>query len=503
MKKPPLRLPLLMLLTLFVSCSTNGSENAAVFTHGISSGEVSEKAVILWTRINRPEEVTAEISTDCTFKRADQFILGEALRENDFTVKLEVNDLEPDNTYCYRFKAGEEVSEVGKFHTAPDNEQQPAVRFAYSSDSDGSRTPPFNNFEVLDRAREDQIDFWVYLGDTIYNDTFGPKAKSLEQMRDKYKQNRDFQALRDLLMDTSTYAIWDDHEVENDYDSETVDPMLYENGRKAFMEYMPISESARVDDPDCLGNPLFRVVHWGKTLDIIFIDERSCRSAEVVEICEGDLLPTVPSEIRNLFGITQEIPPGCAEAIAEAINEPNRTILGRIQKEALKKSLLESNAVWKLIINEVPMSEFLALPYDRWEGYPAEREEILNFISENDIKNVVFLTGDLHVNFMGDVRLNSLTSLMPIVKEIIAGPIAQETFFARLAEEVGSEETASNLLSALVSLTQPTCLQGDAFGYALVEADSDSLDIALKDQNGQILKDQFNSSPCTLSIQAQ
>jgi phosphodiesterase/alkaline phosphatase D-like protein len=265
------------------------------------------------------------------------------------------------------------------------------------------------------------------------------------------------------------------------------------------MEYMPISESAFLDDPDCLGNPLSRVFHWGKTLDIIIIDERSCRSAEVVELCEGDLLPTVPSEIRNLFGITQEIPPGCADAI----NDPNRTILGSIQKEALKKSLLESNAVWKVIINEVPMSEFFALPYDRWEGYPAEREEILSFISENDIKNVVFLTGDLHINFIGDVRLNSLTSLTSIVKEIIAGPIAQNTFFARLAEEVGSEETASNLLSALVSLTHPLCLQGDAFGYALIEADTNSLDIVLKDQNGLILKDQLNSSPCTLTIQAQ
>jgi alkaline phosphatase D len=499
MKETPLCLLLLMLLTLSISCSTNGSENGPIFTHGIASGEVSEKAVVLWTRINRQEEVIAEISTDCTFKRVDQVARGEALPENDFTVKLDVNDLEPDNTYCYRFKAGAKVSEVGKFHTAPGNEKEPVVRFAYSSDSDGSKTPPFNDFEVFDRAREDQIDFWVYLGDTIYNDTFGPKAESLEQMRDKYKQNRDFQALRNLLMDTSTYAIWDDHEVEDDYDSETVDPMLYENGRKAFMEYMPIKESGFPDDPDCLGNPLFSVFHWGKTLDLIIIDERSCRSAEAVEACEGDLLPTVPSEIRNLIGITQEIPPGCAGAI----NEPNRTILGSIQKEALKKSLLESNAVWKLIINEVPISEFFALPYDRWEGYPAEREEILGFISENDIKNVVFLTGDLHVNFIGDVRLNSLTSLMPIVKEIIAGPIAQDTFFAQLAEEVGSEETASNLLSSLVSLTEPTCLQGDAFGYALVRADSDSLDIELKDQNGVILKDQFNSSPCTLTIPAQ
>lgn len=499
MEKPLLCRLLLVLLTLFISCSTNGSENGTIFTHGIASGDVSEKAVTLWTRINRQDEVVAEISTDCTFKRVDQVIVGKALPENDFTVKLDVNDLEPNNTYCYRFKAGEELSEVGKFHTAPDNEGEPVVRFAYSSDSDGSKTPPFNDFEVFDRAREDQIDFWIYLGDTIYNDTFGPKAESVEQMRDKYKQNRDFQALRDLLMDTSTYAIWDDHEVENDYDSETVDPMLYENGREAFMEYMPIRDSDFPDDPDCLGNPFFRVFHWGKTLDLIIIDERSCRSAEAVEACENDLLPTVPSDIRNLFGITQEIPPGCAETI----NQPSRTMLGNIQKEALEKSLLESNAVWKLIVNEVPMSEFFALPYDRWEGYPAEREEILNFISENNVKNVVFLTGDLHINFIGDVRLNSLTSLMPIVKEIIAGPIAQETFFTRLAEELGSDETASNVLSALVSLTQPTCLQGNAFGYALVEADSDSLNIELKDQNGVILKDQFNSSPCTLTIQAQ
>jgi alkaline phosphatase D len=41
---------------------------------------------------------------------------------------------------------------------------------------------------------------------------------------------------------------------------------------------------------------------------------------------------------------------------------------------------------------------------DRWEGYPAQRDELLEFIYDNELRNVWFLTGDFHIGFVGRVE---------------------------------------------------------------------------------------------------
>src|SRR3972149_5407685 len=394
-----------VLKLILFSCDEGGggAGSSSFFTQGIASGNVREKEAILWTRVNQEAEVLAEVATDCSFTQVDKMEVGKALAENDFIIKVTASDLEPDHTYCYRFKTEAAVSDVGTFRTAPSEGQ-------------------------------------------------------------------------------------------------TVAPTLYANGRRAFLEYMPIQESGLLNDPTCAGNPLFRVFHWGKNVDIIILDERSCRSASVEEACEDDLIPTLPTEIRLAFGLLPQPPPGCLDAI----NDPARTMLGINQKAALKNVLLESKATWKLIINEVAISEFFALPYYHWEGYAAEREELLNFIISNNIKNVVFLTGDLHANLTGDVVLNRFMAPIPIANEIIAGPIAQVTLFERLEDHLGSADAVSALIS-LATLANLQCVHTNTFGYALVEANSDSLTITLKDDNGQQIQDQLTGrvAPCTITIQAQ
>src|SRR4029453_6505702 len=144
--------------------------------------------------------------------------------------------------YCYQFRRGnQEASPVGRFETAPPPDQPASVNFTYSGDSDGARqpdgSPPFNNFEVLDRAREENGDFFAYIGDTIYADSGfrHPPATTLSEYRDAYKENRGSPALPTLLGSTSIYALLDDHEVQNDFDGQTVAPALYAAGRQAFL----------------------------------------------------------------------------------------------------------------------------------------------------------------------------------------------------------------------------------------------------------------------------
>ena len=62
-------------------------------------------------------------------------------------------------------------------------------------------------------------------------------------------------------------------------------------------------------------------------------------------------------------------PPACLAAI----NDPNRTMLGAKQLATFEKAIKKSSATFKVIFNEVPIQQFYALPYDRWEGYAAER----------------------------------------------------------------------------------------------------------------------------------
>ena len=142
----------------------------------------------------------------------------------------------------------------------------------------------------------------------------------------------------------------DDHEVQNDYDGQTVDPARYAAGRQAFLENNPIRETGLPHDPSCAGDPLYRTVKWGSEVELFITDQRSCRSADVDgAACGGDLGPTLPPAVRQTFPfslfLTPSPPPGCLAAI----NDPSRTMLGPVQKARFKNDLLNSTAKHKIV----------------------------------------------------------------------------------------------------------------------------------------------------------
>ena len=126
---------------------------------------------------------------------------------------------------------------------------------------------------------------------------------------------------------------------------------------------------------------LYRTFRWGKHLELFFLDERSFRSAKATAACSGDLAPTAPQAVRNAFatlapGLRNPVSPSCIAAI----EDPARTMLGARQYAAFTKAIEASTATWKVVVNEVPIQQYYALPYDRWEGYAAERERLLEFL---------------------------------------------------------------------------------------------------------------------------
>ena len=135
---------------------------------------------------------------------------------------------------------------------------------------------------------------------------------------------------------------------------------------------------------------------------------------------QGGYSPTLPAFVRNQFPafFPPQLPPGCINAV----NDPTRTMLGNTQKAMFKDALAHSTAKYKFVISSVSMQQAYIFPYDRWEGYSAERNEILNFIRDNHIQNVIFLTTDEHLNMMNDVFLDRFTNPTPIAYEFITGP---------------------------------------------------------------------------------
>jgi alkaline phosphatase D len=303
-----------MILAL-VFCVVTGTALPAVqpgqptFTHGVASGDVTSTSAILWTRVDRRTSVKVEVWDDpsLTGQKVFQATEPQTSSAGDFTIKVEATGLQPDTTYYYRFRHGDEaggsVSQVGTFKTAPDPGAAASVKFTYTGDSDGTKVagnPAYNNFEVLNAARLENADFFVYLGDTIYADSsFRPApATTLDDYHAAYRLNRTYPNLTELLKSTSTYAQPDDHEVFNDYAGQTVDASRYAAGIGAFLHYMPLRETGLLNDSTCAGSPLFRVFHWGTLVDVIILDERSCRSTDVTVACQGDLAPTLPAPFR-------------------------------------------------------------------------------------------------------------------------------------------------------------------------------------------------------------
>jgi alkaline phosphatase D len=477
------------------------------FTHGVASGDVTSTTAVLWVRstlsslpVDRKDPVIVEVSTNPDFKRVDFRQAFQTQAQNDFTAKALATDLQPDQLYYYRWRLGFSISEVGTFKTAPAPNSPATVKFAWTGDSDVSKingAPAFNNWESLDAAAAEGLDFFIYLGDTIYSDFRAggrlPDAQTLDEFRQLYKDSRDVPALHNLLLATSVYPLWDDHEVRNDWDAQTVDPFFYQIGAKAFDEYMPIQANDIPLDPGCNGLPQFRVFHWGSAADLIFVDARSCRSASAEQQCNNDLAPTLPPEWRHPLFFPTPPPPGCIEAI----NDQTRTMLGDTQMTLLKKALESSAAKFKFIVSPVSIQQTYIRPYDGWEGYAAERTELLNFIRDENILNVIFLTTDLHENLMNEVFIDKKTNPAPIAYEFITGPIASVTdeklILGSFPPNIGPFAVAAKQ-DILSRLLETDCLHLNAYSYGSVNVDpsSGTITVALKDNSGNIVHDQVN-----------
>ncbi len=464
------------------------------FQYGVAAGEITSTSAVLWARASSAGPILLVVGPEGAGGRAVAMTLR-AVRGDDLTVTARVVGLRPATTYAYRFGQAGRVS-VGTFRTAFPPSRGATIRFAFSGDADatpGSNgQPAFNRFQVYARMAAENNDFNINLGDTIYSDSEiggAPVARTVSEKWGKYKLGLALPALQRLRASAGLYSHWDDHEFVNDFSRAENGDALYRAGMKAFTDYSPVAKPSAATG-------LYRTFRWGKNLELFFLDERSFRSSKSTQVCDGDLAPTAPQAVRDAFatlapGLRNPVPPACLAAL----DDPARTMLGARQYAAFTKAIKASTATWKVIVNEVPIQQYYALPYDRWEGYAAERDRLLRFLQANG-KNVVFLTTDTHGNLVNEVRYRTLGGPPEGtgIWEVVTGPVATNTFAKEIDGYLG-QKGAGTAIGALFFKPAPPngmgmrCAALDTYSYAQVTVTAKRLTVAMKDAKGRPVRE--------------
>lgn len=385
------------------------------FKLGIASGDPLPDGVVLWTRLatdplnggGMPQKkipVRWEVAEDENFRRVVEKGKAFARPELAHSVHVEVEDLEPGREYFYRFKAGREVSPVGRTKTAPAAGAGVAeMTFAFAS----CQQYEHGYFTAYRRmAEEEQLDLVVHLGDYIYEygpnqyvapggnvrAHSGPEIITLSDYRNRHAQYRTDEDLQAAHAVFPWAVTWDDHEVENNYADE-----IPENGQsveafilrraaayQAYYEHMPLRKTSVPSGPDM---QLYRRLTYGNLAEFNVMDTRQYRDDQAA----GD--GTDPPNPGSL--------------------DPARTITGDEQERWLLDGLAASGATWNVLAQQVffAQRDFRVgagqrFSMDAWDGYIGSRNRITGFIQERDVRNPVVLTGDVHNNWACDLKAN-------------------------------------------------------------------------------------------------
>ena len=292
---------------------------------------------------------------------------------SDFTGHIALTGLPQGATVHYRVFAGDAVaSELCRFNTPRKAGQSFSI--AFSGDMQETYKP-FRIFDVMEAA---QPDFFVHLGDTVYADSpkrdFSPTTRHYRMKHARIRADRPLQA---FMSQHANFAIWDDHEIENDAHGGLPQLPVAE---AVFREYWPCASVETTG--------LYRASSLSPAVDLIIVDTRRFRSVQAM------------------------------------VDGPEKTMLGTQQKKWFLDTLKRSKATFKIVATSVP---FHGGSQDAWGNYKTERDEIVDFLKREKISNVVMISADYH--FARDWS-NKRTGIY----EFMAGPLATFRTFDRQPE---------------------------------------------------------------------
>ncbi|MGL5082003.1 MAG: alkaline phosphatase D family protein [Microcoleaceae cyanobacterium] len=376
--------------------------------YGVASGDIGVGQATIWSRSDRPARMILEYGQEESFRNATRVIGPAALETSDFTARVNLIDLSEGQQIFYRVTF-QDLSDLtlysepvtGTLRTVPKSGQD--IRFAWSGDTAGQGwgiNPDWGGMKIYETIRQWNPDFFIHCGDYIYADApiksevqlkdgtiwrnlvteaKSKVAETLPEFRGNYTYNLLDEHLRRFNAQVPQLVQWDDHETTNNwypneqlltderYQVKSV-ALLAARAKQAFLEYTPMRWNGH--DPE----QIYRSFRFGPMLDVFMLDMRSYRGDNTAN--------------RN------------------PVPSPETAFLGDRQINWLKNSLLNSRTTWKVIGIDMPIGlivrdgETAFENLANGEGVPLGRElemaELLRFIKRNQIRNIVWLTADVH-----------------------------------------------------------------------------------------------------------
>lgn len=404
--------------------------DADPFTLGVASGDPEATSVVLWTRLApkpadpdggmKPEAVNVqwEIAEDDAMKKVVAKGQSVATPQLGHSVHTLVAGLKPDRWYWYRFTVGDAQSPVGKTRTLPAADVMPEkLKFAFASCQNYEQ----GLYTAYEQMAKDDVDLVFHLGDYIYeyparknlvrkhNGPTEHRLKTLEDYRLRFVQYRHDPLLHNMHAQCPWFVTWDDHEFENNYASDIseikgTDPAEFLIQRaaayQAYYEMMPLRPRSLPQGPDMR---IYRKAAFGRLAELIVLDTRQYRTDQP----NGDGLKPLNEEALK----------------------PTNTLLGKKQRNWLDATLINSKGNWNILaqqvmmaMNKIPLPEGqINYAMDQWPGAAHERMALLRFIADRKIPNPVVLTGDIHSNWVNELRVDDREADQPVVATEFVG----------------------------------------------------------------------------------
>ncbi|EGQ8500091.1 alkaline phosphatase D family protein [Vibrio parahaemolyticus] len=440
--------------TGLIGCGSDDNESVAVsFEHGVASGDPTQTQVIIWTRVTTAAsyvDVSWQVASDMEFSNVVQSGVFTTDTGRDFTVKVDVQNLNANSQYYYRFIVGEMMSEVGQTQTLPEDGVEKASMAVVSC-----ANYPAGYFhvyrEILNQHEQSPFDVVLHLGDYIYEygaggyasedaaalgrePSKGTECITLDDYRKRYAQYRQDADLQALHAKLPMIAVWDDHELANDTWKNGAENHQDDEGSfidrraaaaAAWTEWLPVRENT-------FSNMLiYRQFSFGNLVNLMMLDTRLVGrdkpldyfslSAPTMEAI-GGLVAQSRSADRELLG---------TEQLAWLMNEFNThdakwNVLGQqvlMSRMELPSSVMtamfqlftsteEKKTEALLAVNTAitgyladPSADPISLPYnlDAWDGYYVEREKVYQ-LAKASSGNFVCLAGDTHNAWASELK---------------------------------------------------------------------------------------------------
>ncbi len=468
---------------------------------GVAAGDVGAGRAVIWSRADRAARMFVEYSTTEGFRDVWRVPGPAALESSDFTARVVLTGLPAGQRIFYRvlfqdltdLRNWSEPS-IGTFVTEPSAEQR-RITLAWSADTVGQGwgiNPDWGGLRLYETMRGTQPDLFVHCGDTIYADQPVPAevklddgrvwnnlvtpakskaAETLDEFRGNYQYNLLDEHMRRFNAEVGQIVIWDDHEVrDNWYETRNLDrdarrvkstALLAARARQAFFEYNPLPLVG--DQPE----RIYRTVSYGSALEVFALDMRSYRGAN--------------SDNRQ---------PGLDERSA---------LLGASQLRWLTERLAASQATWKVMVSDLPIGLIVRDLPDHFEavanaehGTPLGREleiaDLLRFIRDHRIRNVLWITGDVHycAAHHYDPARARVTEFDPFW-EFVAGPLNAGTFGPNELDRTFGPEVKFNGVTAAMKPNRPPSEGLQFFGTLRIDRPTEILTAALHDLSGKTL----------------